>query len=400
MNKAGYYSSGKFAKMAHITLRTIRFYDKKNLLKPSYVSESGARFYTDQDFLKLQQILLLKYLGFSLDDIKTMIIDETDHHFMQNSLEMQLHLVQDRIEQLRLVEKAIQDTTMALDTDQEVDWSQMLHLIHLTNMEKSLKLQYQNASNISARIKLHHLYSKNQQGWFPWIYEQCNLKPNMNVLELGCGDGSLWLTNKELLPDSLHIHLSDLSEGMLRDARRAIGTSDPRFSYQAIDAAKIPLESDSFDLVIANHVLFYCDDLKQVCSEIQRVLKPNGVFLCSTYGKKHMKEITDLVQEYDSRILLSAENLYDRFGLYNGADLLTDYFSNVRRTDYEDSLFVTDPEPLIAYILSCHGNQNQFLLDHYKEFKDFVKGKMRYGFHITKEAGIFLCNKCEESSIS
>lgn len=40
----------------------------------------------------------------------------------------------------------------------------MLHLIHLTGMEKSLKTQYQNASNISARIRLHEMYSQNQSG--------------------------------------------------------------------------------------------------------------------------------------------------------------------------------------------------------------------------------------------
>lgn len=400
MRKSGYYSSGEFAKMANITLRTVRFYDKKNLLKPSYVAESGARFYTDKDFVKLQQILLLKYLGFSLDEIGDMTIDATDYHFMQNSLEMQLHLVQDRIEQLRLVEKAIQDTTSVLASEHDVDWSQMLNLIHLTNMEKSLKLQYQNASNISARIKLHHLYSQNKLRWFPWIYQQCNLHSGMKILELGCGDGSLWLENRHLLPDSIHIYLSDSSEGMLRDARRAIGSNDERFTYQAFLAEEIPYEDNSFDLVIANHVLFYCDDIPRVCSEVHRVLKPNGSFLCSTYGSNHMKEITHLVQQYDSRILLSAKSLYDRFGLENGASFLTEYFSKVQRIDYEDSLLVTDAEPLIAYILSCHGNQNQFLIDHYKEFKDFVKAKTNSGFHITKEAGIFLCNKSDRNSIS
>ena len=47
MKKDGYYSSGEFARMAHVTLRTIRYYDKQDILKPSYVTESGARFYTD-----------------------------------------------------------------------------------------------------------------------------------------------------------------------------------------------------------------------------------------------------------------------------------------------------------------------------------------------------------------
>ena len=47
MKKEGYYSSGEFARMAHVTLRTIRYYDKQDILKPSLVAPSGARFYTD-----------------------------------------------------------------------------------------------------------------------------------------------------------------------------------------------------------------------------------------------------------------------------------------------------------------------------------------------------------------
>ena len=99
MNLPGYYSSGQFARMANVSIRTIRFYDKQNILKPSYVNPSGARFYTDSDFARLQQILLLKYLGFSLDDIREMTINDTDYHFMLTSLKMQKKLVQDRIEQ-------------------------------------------------------------------------------------------------------------------------------------------------------------------------------------------------------------------------------------------------------------------------------------------------------------
>ena len=54
MKKDGYYSSGEFARMAHVTLRTVRYYDKQDILKPSLVTESGARFYTDEDFARLQ----------------------------------------------------------------------------------------------------------------------------------------------------------------------------------------------------------------------------------------------------------------------------------------------------------------------------------------------------------
>lgn len=391
MHLPGYYSSGQFARMAGVSVRTIRFYDKQNILKPSYVSPSGARFYTDSDLARLQQILLFKYLGFSLDDIREMTIGDTDYHFLKNSLNLQKRLVQDRIEQMQLVESAIEDTVNALEQERQVDWSQMMELIHLTGMEKSLKTQYQSATNISARIRLHRDYSVNSYGWFPWVYDQSRIRDGLQVLELGCGDGTLWKENISRLPAQIHILLSDISEGMLRDARRSLSQEDPRFSFQVFGCEKIPCADRPFDRVIANHVLFYCEDLPAVFSEVRRVLGEDGLFLCSTYGSRHMQEISDLVRRFDSRIVLSAEKLYDRFGLENGRELLSPYFSDVQLLRYEDSIELDRAEPLIEYILSCHGNQNQYLLDRYKDFRTFVEKQTAGGFHITKDAGVFLC---------
>lgn len=392
MKKESYFSSGEFAKMAQVTLRTIRYYDQQNILKPSYVNDSGARFYSEKDFAKLQQILLFKYLGFSLNEIREMTLDNFDCHFMLNSLAIQKKLIQDRIEQMHLIEQAIEDTASTLRTGKEVDWNQMRELIHLTAVEKSLKNQYENASNISSRIQLHHKYSLNKQGWFRWLYEQCHFHGGETVLEIGCGDGTLWTSNQSRLPASLSVTLSDLSDGMLRDARRNLTEHniESGFTFIAADAAALPFDDNSFDVVVANHVLFYCSDIAQACNEIKRVLKPDGRFIAGTYGRAHMQEISRLVADFDSRIVLSADKLYERFGKENGASCLEPLFPYTQWLDYEDRLFVTEAEPLISYILSCHGNQNQYLLNRYSDFRNYVKQKVQHGFSVTKEAGIFI----------
>lgn len=396
VKKDGFYSSGEFAKKAQVTLRTIRYYDKQNILKPTLVTQSGARFYTDGDFARLQQILLLKYLGFSLEDIRELTITDTDSHLLAEAMQIQRKLVADRIEQMQVVQSALSDTINALETNETIDWSRMLNLIHLTSMEKSMKNQYLNSSNISSRIHLHSLYATNPLGWFPWIFQQIPFFDDIKVLETGCGDGTLWTENYDRIPAHCAITLSDISDGMLRDARRAIHScseTDSRFSFRTFDCQDIPFEDESFDLVLANHVLFYADDLPAALREIRRILKPGGILLCSTYGKQHMQEITQLVQDFDPRIVLSADHLYERFGRDNGADQLAPFFSQVTWKTYEDSLLVPDAEPLISYILSCHGNQAQYILEHYKEFRSFVVRYTRNGFRITKDAGLFLCRK-------
>ncbi|TLD01342.1 ubiquinone/menaquinone biosynthesis methyltransferase [Robinsoniella peoriensis] len=178
---------------------------------------------------------------------------------------------------------------------------------------------------------------------------------------------------------------------MLRDTRRSIGSEDSRFDFNTFDCCHIPYKDNSFDLVLANHVLFYCEDIAQVCREVNRVLKDGGTFICSTYGSLHMNEVSQLVSDFDDRIVLSADKLYERFGRENGNEILSPFFSEVLWKSYDDSLLVPDSETLISYVLSCHGNQNQYIVDRFKDFRSFVKKKTTGGFYITKDAGIFIC---------
>lgn len=384
-----YYTSGEFAKKAHVSIRTVRYYDQKNLLKPAAHTKGDARLYTDQDFAKL---LLLKYLGFSLSDIREMTIGSGDKQLLQDSLQIQKRLAEERLEEMKNVVNAIDSTSQALKRNDQVDWSKMLNLIYLTSMNQSLSMQYKNATNISARIRLHRDYSVNKEGWFPWLFSNLHLKSGMKVLELGAGNGALWSQNIDKVPADVNIILSDISEGMLADAKNEIGDNS-EFQYAVIYAQKIPFADNTFDLVIANHMLFYYDNISKALSEIHRVLKLGASLVCSTYSKRHMREITDLVQNFNSNIVLSSTNLYERFGLDNGKQILSKFFDDVTSKKYHNAIEISEATPIILYILSCHGNQNGILLNHYQEFKQYVEQKISGGFSITKDTGFFAARK-------
>lgn len=391
----GFYTSGQFAKKANVSIRTVRYYDKQGLLKPAGMSEGGYRLYTDSDFAKLQKILSLKYLGFSLDEIRSITINDDDNDYVEASLRLQLNLIRKRIEHLKLVEQTLTETSRLVTDNQAVDWNKILHLIHITNMEKSLVEQYKDAANINIRIGLHKKYTKNPLGWFQWLYGLMEPLNGKNILELGCGNGELWLANQKRIPPNAHICLSDVSKGMIRDVEENLKNIPGDFSFEVFDCRQIPKPQDSYDLVIANHVLFYVSNLDAAFSQVEQVLKPGGVFCCSTYGRDHMKEISQLVKEFDSRIALSEVNLYDVFGLDHGEELLKCRFRLVEKKEYDDHLEVSDAGALMEYILSCHGNQQEYLSDRYEEFREFLEKKMeKKGYiHITKQAGAFRCIK-------
>lgn len=379
-----YYKTGQFAKLANVSERTIRYYDKIGLLKPSFVMENGYRQYSDLDLLKLQKILSLKHLGFSIEEIFPMVMDNTN---LKESFDLQIDLIEDKISHLQSLKDALKRASQTPD----LSWNMILSLVQLSNEETNIIEQYKNAKNLNDRISLHEKYSTNKQGWFNWLFNQIDFSKVNRLLELGCGNGKLWQENKIDLRNR-EIFLSDISEGMVEEVRNKLGSD---FNCIVADAEKIPFKDSYFDSIIANHVLFYLNDLNLGLKEIDRVLKSDGILYCSTYGKNHMKEIMEIVQNFDSRISLSNHSLYDVFGLENGEDILSKYFSNIQRMDYQDSLAITESKPLIDYIMSCHGNQNEILGPRLNEFKEYIEELLENNGKIvvTKEAGLFVCRK-------
>lgn len=84
------YTIGDLAKKLNITTRTIRYYDQKGLVKPSRVSGSGYRLYSDEQIKQLRLIIFLKELGFSLKDIQKILEDKNGDRLIDLLLEDQL----------------------------------------------------------------------------------------------------------------------------------------------------------------------------------------------------------------------------------------------------------------------------------------------------------------------
>ncbi|MBM6678715.1 methyltransferase domain-containing protein [Faecalicoccus pleomorphus] len=381
------YSTGKFAKLANVTERTIRYYDKIGLLKPSFVMENGYRRYTQSDLLKLQKILSLKHMGFSLEEIYPMVSKEQN---IKESFSMQIDLLDSQIKHLQLIRDSMESFVQNVD-EKNVDWNQIISLLQMFDIESSIVEQYKNSNNLNVRISLHDQFSTNKTGWFNWLFKQIDFSKVNHLLEIGCGNGKLW-ENRNIDLRNREIFLSDISEGMVHEVRKKLGKD---YNCIVADCQAIPFKDGYFDSVIANHVLFYVQNLDKGLFEICRVLKDNGTFYCSTYGKKHMKEITELVQSFDSKVELSQNSLFDIFGIENGEMILKKYFKSVQFIPYNDSLIVDKAQPLVDYIMSCHGNQNEILGPRLREFKTYVDGKINKDKEITvtKQAGLFICEK-------
>lgn len=104
----GYMTVGEIAGKAGVSVRTLQYYDKEGLLSPSAESEGGRRLYTDKDLITLHQIISLKSLGFSLDDIKKCLITLKTPADVAKALTAQADDIRKKIEQLNASLTAIE----------------------------------------------------------------------------------------------------------------------------------------------------------------------------------------------------------------------------------------------------------------------------------------------------
>jgi len=134
----GYMTVGEIAKKMGVTVRTLQYYDKEGVLSPSAESEGGRRLYTNKDIVKLHQIQSMKYLGFSLEDIKTRLPSINTPQEVAEVLTEQAKALREKINSLTDVLIAIEKLETEVLQMQSVDWEKYAYIISLLETKNDL----------------------------------------------------------------------------------------------------------------------------------------------------------------------------------------------------------------------------------------------------------------------
>lgn len=248
--------------------------------------------------------------------------------------------------------------------------------------------QYKDAGNLDARIEIHKRFSTNPQGWFNWVFDTLvKLPAESKVLELGCGSAAMWKECASRIPAGWVITLTDLSDGMLDAAWRNLVPLGRSFKFEQMDAQSISYGDKTFDVVIANHMLYHVPDREKALHEIKRVLKDDGCLIATAGGNTHMQEMYQFLKRVNANP--RPDMFSNPFTLENGLSQLQNVFSRVKKSQYVDNLQVTGIDPLIAYIRSSIGaDLSEEKLDGLK--KELIAVLEKEGkIFITKDSGLF-----------
>lgn len=250
---------------------------------------------------------------------------------------------------------------------------------------------------ISTRVRLYD-YSTGKQTFFQWMAGVLPACSDKDVLELGAGNGKIW---RDLLPrwPNCRLTLTDIAEDVLDTARESLEPFQDMthgLSFEALDFNDLPYADESFDIVLANHNLYYAKDVEAILASIQRVLRPGGMLICSTIGQDHLHELVALLRQYHEELPWGSERWAEKFGLENGAQRLMAYFPHVDQYEYDNNLHVNSTEPVINYLMkTMKGLNAPWVKEHLDEIKPALEDRMiRRGYiRLTPHSGFFIAYK-------
>jgi 7-cyano-7-deazaguanine reductase len=139
-----YYKIKDISLLTALSIRSLQYYDDIGLLKPAQRSASGYRLYSDNDLIRLQQVVTLKFLGFSLTSIKEIL--ERPEFEVLASMRLQAEALKEKA--LRIHEASDLTTYIAtqIEAGQFVNWNSTLQIINILEtprMNETLEKKYQ-----------------------------------------------------------------------------------------------------------------------------------------------------------------------------------------------------------------------------------------------------------------
>jgi SAM-dependent methyltransferase len=242
---------------------------------------------------------------------------------------------------------------------------------------------YATPDNLLARISIHS-YAK-RPDWVGWLFdrETPRERRRARVLDVGCGPGGLWVDNQERISPEWAITLADSSAAMIELARSRLGD---RAEYLVADVQSLPFDDDSFDVVIANHMLYHVQDRPRAFAEVGRVLSCGGAFHCSTNGHGHLEQLSALRPPSP----LNLERHVNAFGLETGPRQLEPFFQDINVQRFDNLLAVPSADPILAYIQSSENHRED---DDLAAVRHAVQAEIRRSgvFSITTRPGVISC---------
>lgn len=371
------YSIGELAKIAGVSTRTIRFYDEKNLLCPCGYSEGRYRLYDDKAIIRLQEILMLKYIGVSLENISQIIHSENkvedSEKYIEDMMDQQIMLLERKQKQMESVLRTLRET-------KEYGKNQGIDLNHFTDIMHSIT----NNERYNQRFDIYDKYNSKQNEWSAWRWNLLELESNMKILDAGFGYGMIWIQNWRKIPEGCCITAVDKnSKGMdffkwYYNEHRDELAKNIRFEFIVDDLESREYFENEYDRVIANHIWQFIKARKPLAQNLYDTLKIDGIMLSTISAQVNTECVRNIVGDFIGVGVLNDYNKKYRLDNDNIEKVIQGEFDETDKQVFNFQLIIDNTEDLYHYLYNTDDNiaakmakKSEIILLHlYKTFRD------------------------------
>jgi len=217
-------------------------------------------------------------------------------------------------------------------------------------IEHETQLQYSTAELLRIRAETHARYTER----FVDLDLECamvlDLAEDESLLDVGCGPGA-FLRYLRAHGYTGRLAGLDQSVGMIATAKKSSAVSGIEWHVGEADA--LPFPDGAFTAVSARHMLYHVPDIQAALTEFARVVGPGGTVLAATNGADNLPHATALADDLLAHFGLTGISFFGTaFCTANALELLGTVFPEVRETLLPNALVVTDPEPIVRYVMT------------------------------------------------
>lgn len=345
------YTAGQLANLAGVTSRTVRYYDTKGLLKPIDHTESGYRLYDKAALEKLQIIIMLKFSGFSLEEIQEALLAGQDMS-LRDMLEDQRQLLIQRKDQLEEI---------ILLLDNVLEQEEIGELGLLTDSMQRIK------RNNHSKRTYDFIMDHGKNDLYPFEFKQLDLEEGMSVLDVGCGYGMIWQHSWNDIPTSTQVTMLDVHKGVLdrfqlfRNEHHNALSQGTEF-YSRIENADDMELTEPYDRIIMAYLWKYLKDRPATLKKLYKALAPGGMMLVVNSVGRVLLDMDEIYYRCTGEHCLEQRYELAMQHAKELEDALNTQFDRVEPVQFNNVLEFT--KPLDLY---------RFMMDSYHEFSDAVK---------------------------
>lgn len=363
------YTIGELAEMAGVSTKTLRVYERKGLLMPERNADNQYRIYTDAAVRKLEQIQLMKYLGFSLDRIE-LFLSRNETSGREEMLLAQKRLLEKKREQLNSVIACV-ERAVGECREGTADSDVFLHA--LRNIVKNQK-----SDELVGRLRMH---SDEPRGWSEFIFNQAKLTDGMQVLDAGAGYGNLWRYNLHRMPKTLQVtcvdkhntHADGFSDFVKEmEVSEELEAGQISFAWEDLELRKY---SEKYHCIFFNHVASFIQDRIALYKKFRDSLQENGTFICTWGGLLINENVAAVLNAFlDDVAPLRIRQKKHEITIYQYEKELREVFGSVERQAYVTTLRFATAEEYMDYLLQVCKPVEEELEQRRAEFLEYLRG--------------------------